>query len=712
MHTAQSESPGGPRYGDHVDLRDGRFYGPVSLGASHPQPAGGPEVLSALPAAPVGFTGREAELAALLRGLRPPDGTAAPGPARPWAVTGLGGIGKTALALRAAHAARDAGWFSGGVLFLDLAGYDDAAVSPARAVASLLYALGVGSAHLPSEEVDQHALYLSRLATLADQGRRVLLLFDNVREPGQLPPLLPGSGAHRVVFTSRESHPSLPVRELSLGPLCPSDSSALIAEALHGDDRLEREADSVGELTVLCGHMPLALQIAAALLRHHRSRGRVASLVEELRSGHRPTGTLRGPGVDQYGRPLALAPVFEASMRRLTAGRARAMCLLAQIACADYDTDTAAVVTGLPASETLDVLDDLACAHLVTRDQPGDEGRERWHLHGLVRSYACARAATDPELVAAARTARARVRRHYGRQAAECDRHMPSPVHDPSPDAVRRREAALAWFDGEHANLVAAVLWPEDDEPEARVGLALSLAGYLRWRRFFEDWIAVGRAARPLARRLGDERAEAAVCNQLGSALSRGGAAGEAIEPLTRAAHLFRRVGDPTGEAMAWNNLGLAQRRSGDPGLALATHTRARGRFRELGDRWNEGRAQHNIGLALDAGGHHAEAAAAFVLACELHRDHDRIYHGDSLSSLGWALYVTGRTDEAIVALQEALRIRREYDNWYATGLTGSNLTLALEAAGRSAEAAEARAAADEACARAGTRAIVYGHHH
>ncbi|WP_317446471.1 tetratricopeptide repeat protein [Streptomyces collinus] len=711
MHTAASESPDGLRYGDHVDLRGGRFYGPVSLGAPPPQPPP-PDVLSALPAAPVGFTGRDPELAALLGGLRPPDGSAAPAPARPWAVTGLGGIGKTALVLRAAHTARDAGWFSGGVLFLDLAGYDDAAVSPASAVAALLYALGVGDAHLPSKEVNQHALYLSRLATLADEGRRVLLLLDNVREAGQLPPLLPGSDAHRVVFTSRESQPSLPVRELALGPLSPRDSTALVTEALDGDDRLEREADSVGELTALCEHLPLALQIAAALLRRHRSRGRVASLVEELRSGHRLTGTLHSPGVDQYGRPLALAPVFEASMSRLPDGRAGALCLLARIACADYDTETAAEATGLPVTETLDVLDDLACAHLVTRDEPGDEGRERWRLHGLVRSYACARDAAEPGPAAAAHAARARVRRYFARRAEECDRHMPFPVHDPSPDAVRRREAALAWFDAEHANLVAAVLWPEDDEPEARVRLALSLAGYLRWRRFFEDWIAVGRAARPLARRMGDEHAEAAVCNHLGSALSRGGVAEEAIEPLTRAAHLFQRVGDPRGEGMAWNNLGLAQRRSGDPATALTTHTRARGRFRDLGDRWNEGRAQHNMGRALSDVGRDDEAAEAFTLACELHRGHDRIYHGDSLSSLGWALHLGGRTEEAVTALQEALRIRREYDNWYATGLTGSNLALALEVAGRSAEAAEARAEADVACARAGTRAIVYGHHH
>lgn len=712
------ERPTGPaRYQDHVDFRGGQFHGPVSLGApcDHAPPYE-PTVLSALPAAPAGFTGRDRELAALLEGLRPPDGPADADASVLWAVTGLGGMGKTALALQAAHVARRNGWFTGGTLFLDLAGYDDAPVTPAQAVAALLYALGVGNAHLPSEEIDQHALYLSRLATLADQGKRVLLLFDNVCEPGQLPPLLPGSAEHCVVFTSRESHPSLPARELSLGPLCPQDSAALVAGALRlrepGDDRLEPEASSLGELTGLCGHMPLALQIAAALLRHRRSRGRVASLVAELRSGTGVTDALRSRGVDQYGRPLALAPVLEASVRRLPADRARALCLLAQVPCADYDTDTAAVITERARPAALDLLDDLAWAHLVTREQPDGQGRERWGIHDLVRSHAVALGASDPDLAVAARGARTRVREHLLRQAARCDRHMPAPVHDPSPVAVARRDAALAWFDSERHNLVAAVQWPDGQDARARVALALHLAGYLRWRRFFADWIAVGRTARTLAHDLRDDRAEAEVCNHLGSALSRGGRPGEALEPLTRAARLFRRIADPRGEGMAWNNLGLAQRRAGTFELALDTHRRARDRFQALGDRWNEGRAQHNLGLALDAAGRHTEAAAAFRRACDLHRELDRIYYGDSLNSLGWALFAAERTGEAITALQESLRIRQEYDNWYATGLTGSNLALALESAGRHPEAARARALADEACARAGTRAAVYGHHH
>ncbi|MFF4014754.1 tetratricopeptide repeat protein [Streptomyces sp. NPDC001843] len=716
MQTGDDRPTGPDRYHDHVDFRNGQFHGPVSFGPGCEHAPHEPTAVSTLPTVQHGFTGRERELGLLLEGLRPSGDTPCADSPVMWAVTGLGGIGKTTLALQAAQIAKDKGWFTGGTLFLDLAGYEDTPVTPAQAVMSLLYALDMGGAHLPSEEVDPYGVYRGKLARLADLGKRVLLLLDNVCEPSQLPPLLPGGAAHRVLFTSRESHPSLAARELSLGPLCPQDSAELIARALRlrqaDDERPEREAEAVRELTRLCGHLPLALQIAAALLSDRPSRRDVASLVDELHSRTDLTDTLRSQGVDQYGRPLSLAPVFEACVRRLPEDRARALYLLAQVPCADYGTDTAAEIMGLREHVALDVLDDLARAHLVTWERHGDGTAVRWGIHDLVRSYAAAPAASGPRLAEEARTARARARAHYHRRAAHCDRHMPVPVHDPSPAAAARRDTALAWFDSERTNLLAAVQWPDEGDPQARVGLALHLAGYLRWRRFYDDWAAVSRIARAVAQRLGDDHAEATACNHLGNALSRGGHPAAALEPLTHAAHLFRRIADPTCEGMAWNNLGLAHRRTGHHDVALATHLRARDRFRALRDEWNEGRAQHNLGLALDHMGRHAEAATALRQACELHQAHDRIFHGDSLNSLGCALHAAGRVEEAVTALEGSLRIREEYDNWYATVQTQYNLARSLEAAGRQAEAVRIRVAADETCALRGVGPVGCGHHY
>ncbi|WP_367320229.1 tetratricopeptide repeat protein [Streptomyces sp. HUAS ZL42] len=717
MQAGEGRTPDRGRYDDHVDFRQGTFLGPVAAQMNvihHDRPA--PPPPSTLPTAQAGFIGRKRELAVLGGELEPAVHPAAPDAPVVCVVTGLGGIGKTALALKAAHRARARGWFTGGTLFLDLAGYDDNPVTPAQAVTSLLYALGVGAFGLPTEEVDQYAVYRSHLADLADHDRRVLLVLDNVSDSAQVSPLLPGSGPHCVLITSRESHESLIARELPLGPLSPDESAELIGTALHrrtpDDDRPLGEADAVRELARLCGHMPLALRIATALLHRRRAHRPLTSLVEELRAGTDPTRVLRSRGVDEYGRALAMAPVFEVSFRRLPPGRARALCLLAQVPCPDFSTDTVAVATGLDRTAVLDLLDDLMCAHLVSGERPGDDRPERWRIHDLVRGYASTLAA-DPALVAEGRRARQRTRRHYRTMAEAADRHLRALHEDPPPGTFTGRADALAWCDAERVNLVAAAQWPDEQDAADTLGLALHLAEFLRERRFFEDWIAVSRVARDIAHRLQDRHAEATVCNHLGNALLRAGRSEEALEPVTYAADLFHRLADPTGEGLAWNILGLAQRRVDRAEEAVFTHLRARDRFRATGARSLEGRAWHNLGLALEATGRLDEAADALRQACAIHHaTRNRILQGDSLNGLGCALHTAGRTDQAVVVFQESLRIRQEYDNWYATSQTWNNLARALEAAGRPDEAADARDRAAEASSRAGTTVAVYGHYH
>ncbi|MEU9452648.1 tetratricopeptide repeat protein [Streptomyces sp. NPDC048277] len=707
-----------------------------------------------LPMAQGGFTGRADELAELAARLGPPVGPApdAPGVC---VVTGLGGMGKTALALKAAHRARNEGWFTGGALFLDLAGYDDNPVTPTQAVTSLLHALATGDLDLRSDLIghygeDRHQLdaYRSHLAALADAGRRVLLVLDNVSDSAQVSPLLPASGLHCVLITSRECHESLTARELPLGPLSPDDSVRLIAPAIRrrpvgADEWTPEEAASVRELTLLCDRMPLALRIATSLLHRRHVRNPLASLVEELRAAVDRTRVLTSRGVDEYGRPLALAPVFDMCFRRLPPDRSRALCRLAQVPFQDFSTETAVVATGRARPFALDLLDDLVGAHLVTGEGRGDELPERWRIHDLVRGYAGALAADDPALVEEGRRARREIRHHYLTKAEAADRHLRTPSDGPLPELFKGRAEAFSWFHAERVNLVAVTQWPDEHEdehedehqdddrhedgrddghgdglddghaPDCTVALALHLAQFLHQRRYFEDWVTVGRAARERARRSPDRHAEATVCNHLGNALLRADRSEEAIEPLLHAADLFRELDDPAGEGIAWNNLGLAQRRSGLLHESAATHERARDRFRDIGDRSHEGRASHNLGLVLDTLGRYGEAAAVFQQACALHREtHNHFLYSDSLNSLGCVLHTMGRTDLAVAALQESISVRQDSDNWYATSMAWNNLARFLDSAGRIAEAAHARTRAAEAATRAGTTDTTYGHHH
>ena len=191
----------------------------------------------------------------------------------------MGGVGKTALAVEVAHRARGKGWFPGGTLFVDLRGYDDDPVTADQAVLALLDALGVRDGDLPPTADRQYDTYR---ALLAERRDGMLLILDNASDPAQYLPLLPGTDHHRVLITTRDRPDALPARLIDLETLTPDDSVALMTRALHAtderDDRPAREPDALRELADLCGHLPLALQIAAGMLRRRRHRD-IASLV-------------------------------------------------------------------------------------------------------------------------------------------------------------------------------------------------------------------------------------------------------------------------------------------------------------------------------------------------------------------------------------------------------------------------------------------------
>ena len=189
--------------------------------------AAAPVALAQLPALVAGFTGREAELAQIAGLLDPAAGA---GAVVVSAVAGLAGVGKTALAVQAGHAARAAGWFPGGVLFIDLHGYDEAPVQPGQALDALLRALGVPGEHIPPGAEERAGLYRSALAQISDP---VLMIADNASSEAQVRPLLPGPGPHRVIVTSRHTLAGLGARLLDVTVLDQAAAVALLDEALR-----------------------------------------------------------------------------------------------------------------------------------------------------------------------------------------------------------------------------------------------------------------------------------------------------------------------------------------------------------------------------------------------------------------------------------------------------------------------------------------------
>ena len=298
-----------------------------------------------MPAGPRRLVGRDGEVGELLELLDPQR----PGPPAV-VVAGLPGIGKTSLALHAAHEAVVVrGWFPGGVLFVDLRGYDpDRQLMAGQALGELLRQLGVADANLPPAE-EQAGRYQSELAHLADAGKPVLLVTDNASTAAQVEALIPARSKHRLLVTSRDILASIPARLIDLDVLPPPAAADLITQVLTsarpGDRRARDEVAELQQVAELCGRLPLALQITAEILKADPGLP-VAAMAAELQDPPARLAALSRE--DGGGRTRAVRAAFEASYRRLAADQARLFRLLALNPGPDTATEAAAALAGRP----------------------------------------------------------------------------------------------------------------------------------------------------------------------------------------------------------------------------------------------------------------------------------------------------------------------------------------------------------------------------
>ncbi|MGQ4382958.1 tetratricopeptide repeat protein [Streptomyces sp. SAS_270] len=664
--------------GDHLDFRGGRFTGSFTAKAEYHEHGPAPTALDALPMRVGGFTGRDDELRMLLDVLEP-SASGGPEAVLVTAVSGLGGIGKTALAVEAAHRACARGWFPGGVLFVDLHGYDynEDSVSAEQALEALLRALGTASQHIPTRVDDRAALYRSTLAQRAGERGPMLILADNVGLSEQVRFLLPGGGAnHRLLVTSRERLPQYGARLLPLDELTPRSSYDLLDRALRlanpYDDRIRQETTAAEELADLCGHLPLALQLAAARLALDRTKP-VAELTAELAEFRD-----RLDHLDDGERSVRAA--LDLSYRRLPPEQTR---LLGLLALAPGPELTPQVINALTGAETPPVrsLDALARAHLIEQGTR----RGRWRLHDLVKAFGIGVVKRDTLLAEEGEAARARVLRFYCRWAGAADARLRWLAGMPEPELFDDRAAALAWLDEERAGLVAAVQWAQEERyGAAAVTLAELLAVYLDWRRYFDDLIVVSSAAQQAAERALEYRSEAAAWSNLGNALAGAGRVPDAIDALTSARERYRRAGDRHGEAIALSSLGAALRDAGRAPEAIDALNRALELYHlTTGDRHREAIAWTTLGLALAHEGRVEAAINAHTRSQELFRAAgDRHREGIACNNLGSALMQVGRGEGAIESYRRALEIYQEFEDWYRTGRTLENLARAHTAAG------------------------------
>ncbi|WP_078893851.1 SAV_2336 N-terminal domain-related protein [Streptomyces sp. NRRL S-1022] len=655
-----------------------------------------PTAVDALPPTDPSFTGRDAELARLMDVLAPGS------PDVPVIVlSGLAGTGKTTLVLHAAHEARSRGWFPGGTLLVNLRGYADTPVTAHEGLDVLLRALGIDPTRIPGTADEREALYRAVLAERVRQQGPMLIVADDASSSEQVRPLLPGGG-HRLLVTSRHRLPQLGARFMQVHQLAPDESVELLQRALTvaraSDDRVRADVRAARRLAELCGYLPLALQIAAALLAEDPGRP-VADLVGQLAASRDRTDRL-----DDGERSVRAA--FDLSYRSLPPEQARLLSLLALAPGPEASDQVIAALVGSEQSPTGD-LRALARAHLVERVRS-----KGWRVHDLVRAYGNGVVAADVELRGEGAAARDRVLALYGRWAKAADARLRWLPGMPEPQLFASRAEALAWLDREREGLVSAVHWATEERyARAAVDLAGDLAYYLMWRRYFAEWITVSTVALDAARLTGDQATQAIAYGNLGKALQQTGRMEEAVSALNRARDLQHDAGNPYGEATAWSNLGDALQLAGRVDEAIDALSRARDLHQAVGNRVDEGMAWNSLGLALHMAGRMEEAMESLTRARDLYNaTGDRHSEGIALHNLGLALHSARRPLAAAEAYSAAVEIFREFEDWYGTGQAlESRASLHLDAGERTRarttllEAAEAyaRAAAHSEAARA-----------
>jgi tetratricopeptide (TPR) repeat protein len=560
------------------------------------------------------FVGREGELRLLTSLLNPASGTTEVVVS---VVTGLGGVGKTALALQAGHIARERGWFPGGMFFIDMRGNEDTEAETGRALPSMLRSLGVDPAQIPPRVDEQGHLFRSLLSHI---GKPVLVIVDNVSSESQVLPLVPAGARHRLLMTSRNVPAHSGTRIVKLTALDRASGVALL-DATVRDYRISHDPKAAADLVELSGGLPLSLRIVAGLLRSYpaHSVGQLAAQVAEWHA--RSEALVRSAESDE----VAVAAVVDLAYHLFDERRARVFRLLALNPSSEVSMAAAEALTDLPGREVREILEEMAASALIEPSdaEPPSKSPDRWMMRDLVRRYASRLSETYADVDERER-ARDRILDFYFHSAYAADVRLWARRDEAAQGVFTNRAEALAWLDAEWTNLMAAVRTAaKTGRNDVARDLSFALVPYLSWRHLIDGWQDVATISRESARALGDRRVEGAAVDQLGLALQEEERFGEAIAAHQEAAHIFQETGDKYLHGVALDNLGRALYREQRFKMAAAAHRQAAEIFEKAGYKHRQGLALDNLGLALQEAGQFEDATEAFQRAEVAYRGHD-----------------------------------------------------------------------------------------
>jgi tetratricopeptide (TPR) repeat protein/transcriptional regulator with XRE-family HTH domain len=624
-----------------------------------------------LPRDVASFTGRTADLGRLAEGV---EGLAAGGGVVGiCAIGGMAGVGKTTFAVHAAH--RLAGRFPDGQFYLPLHAHTrgQRPVDPADALSSLLLTAGVPAAAIPPGLQARAARWRGHVA-----GKKILLLLDDAAGHDQIQPLLPGTGGSLVLVTSRRRLAALgDAIVVSLDTLAPQEASALLIR-LAGRPGLQPGDDAVGEITRLCGYLPLAIGLLASQLRHHPA-WTAAGMVTELAQARDRLALMHAENV-------SVGAALDLSYQDLTSQQQRLFRYLGLIPGPDFDACAAAALDDTSLDTARRDLDELYDQHLLAEPAPG-----RYQLHDLLREHARALAAADNP--AESDAAAGRLLDYYLHTALAAGRHFPRRVGtDRRPPGSPRAQApdlstveqAAAWLEAERANLHAAADYAATrGRFRHAIAIPAAMSGFLAARGHWDQSAALHHSATAAARQAGDRAGEAGALGELGSVQQLRGEYPAAAASLARAVALFRDLGDRPGEAYALSQLGFVHVLTGDYRAAAASQQQALALARGASDRLSEAAALNHLGLVQQLTGDYPAAAASQRQALALFTDLGNLPgQAQVLNDLGVVQQLTGDYPAAAASQRQALALFTDLGNLLGQAYTLNDLGLVQQETG------------------------------
>lgn len=593
---------------------------------------------------------RDRELATLSAHLADPAGVPVT------VIHGAGGVGKTTLALCAAHTLADQ--FPDGQLYVDLHGFTPGrrALTAADALGGFLRALGLHGDRVPSDLDEASSVFRSATA-----GRRLLLVLDNARDRAQVTPLLPGSAGCAVIITSRKALQAIDgAHRVRLRPLSARNAVGLLAQEA-GDQRVADEPGAAADIARLCGGMPLALRMAASRLQPGMS---LHSLASSLTDASRRLDRLELPDTGVRASISASHHLLRDSTDPVDKLAERGFLLLSLLDGPDVSQAVAQALIREPGVLIDRAFDRLAEISLIDAPEPG-----RYRMHDLIRLYGREQLSRN-SAESSALTRAFGVYVGTAWNAAVCIRPGDFRLKYASrwwngaaltfPDSA----AALDWSEAERENIMAAIRQSGSAPNVPAVipaQLALAMFGFFRVRGYWNDAIEAADAGIAAARRACDRHAAACLHSDAGRVLTEQGKLRLASERIQHAIVCQRNIGDHEGLAQSLSNMGVVHFEGKRLDDALACYLDSLAIHRRLHDLRGQAMTLDNIGSIHWMKGRYDKALDCHNRALAIFRElRDSYGQAVALECTGELFLQTGGYREAATFLEQSLDIFRQ----------------------------------------------------